>query len=100
MTLQRLHALATGNDHTHALVLNFLAQYTRDFRHVFGNGHHHFQVLIVEAEAPANGFKLVGSCRILPASHSRCQVVAYDHSYIGVLVDGIEQSCHTRVGEG
>ena len=50
-------------------------------------------------QTDANSLKLIGACRVLSASHSRCEIVRDNHRDIRLVVDGIQQSRHSRVCE-
>ena len=51
------------------------------------------------AKTDADSLKLVGACRVLSASHTSGEVVGDNHRDIRLVVDGIQQSRHSRVCE-
>ena len=58
------------------------------------------QVLTLHAKCQADGLELVRARGILTTCHSGSQIVADDHGDVGMVIHGIQQSCHTRVREG
>ena len=98
MALESLHTLTTGDDDTHAVIVDLIVDGLRDLGHILRNGVHHLQMILREAEALTDGLKLIRAGRILTTRHRRRQVVGDDHGDIRILVDGIEQTRHSRMG--
>ena len=71
-----------------------------DFLHILRQGNNDLEMFVADTQSAADSLELVGTCRVLSTGHSRCQVVADNHGDISILVDGIEQTSHTRMGKG
>ena len=82
------------------MIVDLIADGLSDLGHVLGDGVHHLQMIFRETQALADSLELIGTSRILPACHSRSQVIRDNHGDVCILVDGIEQTRHTAVGEG
>ena len=54
----------------------------------------------LNTQSDTDGLKLVSASRVLSASHASGEVVGDDDRDVRLVVDGIEQSGHSRVGEG
>ena len=73
-----LYQQLTGNDDGDTGVFYLFADDARNLLHVLGEGHHHADMFGGKAESQADGFELVGACRVLTASHGGGQVVGDD----------------------
>ena len=82
------------------MIVDLIADGLGDFRHILGDRVHYLQVILRKTETLTDSLKLVCASRILTTRHGCCQVVADDDGDICILIDGIEQTCHTRVSEG
>ena len=87
VALESLHTLTTGNDDTHTVVVDLIADGLCDLGHILRNGVYHLQMILREAEALTDRLKLIRAGRILTARHRRRQVVGDDHGDIRILVD-------------
>ena len=95
MTLQCLHTLTTWDDDTDTVIVDLLTDRLGDLLHVLRQWHHHFQVVVAQAQAPADRLELIRTGRVLSTCHCRRQVITDDDGDIGILIDGIQQSRHT-----
>ena len=97
VTLQRLHTLTTRNDDADSMIVDFLLDGLLDFSHILRQGNHHLQMLFADTQATTDSLELVGTSRVLTARHSGGKVVGDDNCDVGILVDGIQQTRHTRM---
>src|SRR5574344_431208 len=99
MSCSCLYALPSWYDYRYSVVFNLFANGACYLLHVLWQRYHHAHMFRFNAKTDADSLKLIGACRVLSASHSCCEVVGDNHRDIRLVVDGIQQSRHSRVGE-
>ena len=99
MALSSLDALATGDDHAHTAIVDFLADDALHLLIVFRQRNNHAHVLRLHTEASADALETTCASRVLSTRHASGQVVADADGDVCLRIHSIEQTGHAAVGE-
>ena len=79
------------------MIVNLLTDSLGNLLHVLRQRHNHLQMLVAQAQTTTDSLKLIRTCRVLSTSHRSGKIVTDDNGDVCILVDGIQQTRHSRV---